>query len=211
MYGQLVSQFGRYIGHVAKNIGGVLETPKTVEQSGAVYQRNPAAKQREAMAFFDRQLFTTPTWLLDKTILDNTGRDPIYVITLLQIPVINQILSNATLNKLITAEAIDGADVYKITDLMADLNASIFSELKTNTAVDVYRRNLQKNYLARLIAIVSGPGANASNNDVSSVVKGELKALAVSIKKAASNANGQTKAHLDDLADRIDTALKAKE
>ncbi|WP_293306645.1 zinc-dependent metalloprotease, partial [Pedobacter sp. UBA5917] len=170
-----------------------------------------AVKQREAMAFFDQQLFTTPTWLLDKNILDNTGRDPIYVITLLQVPVINQILSNATLNKLITAEAIDGADAYKITDLMADLNASVFSELKTNTAVDVYRRNLQKNYLARLIAIVSGPGANASNNDVSSVVKSELKALAVSIKKAGSNANGQTKAHLDDLADRIDTALKAKE
>jgi len=210
MYGQLVSQFGRYMGHVGKNIGGVLETPKTVEQPGAVYKRNPAAKQREAMAFFDQQLFTTPTWLLDKAILDNTGRDPIYVITLLQVPVINQILSNATLNKLITAEAIDGADAYKITDLMADLNASIFSELKSGTPIDVYRRNLQKNYVARLISIVNDPAANASNNDISSVIKSELKALNDSIKKNILNASGPKKAHLEDLADRIDTSFKKK-
>jgi hypothetical protein len=210
MYGQLVSQFGRYMGHVAKNIGGILETPKTVEQSGTVYQRNSAAKQREAMAFFDQQLFTTPTWLLDKIIFDNTGRDPIYVVNLLQVPVINQILSNTTLNKLITAEAVDGADAYKITDLMADLSASIFSELKSGKPIDVYRRNLQKNYVARLI-ILSDPAANALGNDVSSVIKSELKALDDSIKKSILKASGLKKMHLEDLADRIDTSFKRNE
>jgi len=211
IYGQLIGQMGRYMGHVAKNIGGVLETPKTVEQAGTIYQRNPAAKQKEAMAFFDQQLFTTPNWLLDKTILDDMGRDPIYIVTLLQAPVISQLLSNATLNKLITAEALDGADAYKITDLIADLNASIFTELKSNTAIDVYRRNLQKNYLSRLITIVNVPAANASDSDVSSVVKGELRALNASIKTSAGNAAGLTKFHLEDLSDRIDAALKAKD
>jgi len=211
IYGQLVGQLGRYMGHVAKNIGGVLETPKTVEQTGTIYQRNPAAKQREAMAFFDQQLFTTPNWLLDKTILDDMGRDPIYIVTLLQGPVLSQLLSNATLNKLITAEALDGADAYKITDLIADLNASIFSELKSNKSIDVYRRNLQKYYLGRLIAIVSVPVANAPDSDVSSVVKGELKALRASIKTSALSASGQTRFHLEDLSDRIDSALKAKD
>jgi len=211
IYGQLVGQLGRYMGHVAKNIGGVLETPKTLEQAGTIYQRNPAAKQREAMAFFDQQLFTTPNWLLDKTILDDMGRDPIYIVTLLQGPVISQLLSNATLNKLITAEALDGADAYKITDLIADLNASIFSELKSNKSIDVYRRNLQKYYLGRLIAIVSVPVANAPDSDVSSVVKGELKALRASIKTSALSASGQSRFHLEDLSDRIDSALKAKD
>jgi uncharacterized protein YdeI (BOF family) len=211
IYGQLVGQLGRYMGHVAKNIGGVLETPKTVEQNGTVYQRNPAAKQKEAMAFFDRQLFTTPNWLLDKTILDDIGRDPVYIVTLLQVPVIGQLLSNATLNKLIIAEAVDGADAYNITDLIGDLNASIFSELKSNAAIDVYRRNLQKNYLTRLITIATVPATSAPNSDISSVVRGELKSLNVSIKTAAINATGLTKLHLEDLSDRIDTALKAKD
>ena len=126
MYGQLTTQLGRYMGHVAKNIGGVLETPKTVEQAGTIYQRNPAAKQKEAMAFLDKQLFTTPTWLLDKTILDDIGQDPTGVISRLQTPTLTRLVSNTTLSKLITAEAADGASAYKITDFFADINGSIF-------------------------------------------------------------------------------------
>ena len=35
MYGQLLSQFSRYMGHVANNIGGVYEQYKTADQAGA--------------------------------------------------------------------------------------------------------------------------------------------------------------------------------
>ncbi|MHA4896480.1 zinc-dependent metalloprotease [Pedobacter sp. PWIIR3] len=229
MYGQLTTQLGRYMGHVAKNIAGVLETPKTVEQAGTIYQRNPAAKQKEAMVFLDKQLFTTPTWLLDKTILDDIGQDPTTVISRLQAPTIGRLVSNTTLNKLITAEAADGASAYKITDFFTDMNASIFSELKSNSAIDVYRRNLQKTYIDRLIAIVTpsaggnttilstqgGRGMAAaaapSQSDVISVVKGQLKELSAAIKTSATSATGLSKYHLDDLSDRIDAALKAKD
>ncbi|MGY4384837.1 hypothetical protein ACVWYN_001871 [Pedobacter sp. UYP24] len=225
MYGQLTTQLGRYMGHVAKNIAGVLETPKTVEQAGTIYQRNPAAKQREAIDFLDKQLFTTPTWLLDKTILDDIGLDPTTVISRLQAPTIGRLVSNTTLNKLITAEAADGASAYKITDFFTDMNASIFSELKSSIAIDVYRRNLQKNYVDKLISLIN-PVANAlptqggrgmstiaapAQSDVISVVKGQLKELSASIKIAAGSATGLTKYHLDDLSDRIDNALKAKD
>ncbi|RZK45834.1 MAG: DUF5117 domain-containing protein, partial [Pedobacter sp.] len=73
MYGQLTSQYIRYMGHVTKNVAGILETPKMVEQGGVIYERNAAAKQREAMAFLNAQLFKTPTWLINKQILDVTG------------------------------------------------------------------------------------------------------------------------------------------
>ncbi len=224
MYGQLTTQLGRYMGHVAKNIAGVLETPKTVEQAGVIYQRNPATKQKEAIDFLDKQLFTTPTWLLDKAILDDIGQDPITVISRLQAPTIGRLISNNTLNKLITAEAADGASAYKITDFFADMNGSIFSELKSSTSIDVYRRNLQKNYVDRLISIVN-PVANAlstpggrnmaaagapAQSDVISVVKGQLKQLSASIKTTAATATGLTKYHLEDLSDRIDNALKSK-
>src|SRR5690606_754655 len=61
LYSELTNQFGRYMGHVAKNIGGIYETPKTVEQPGAVYSYTPRAVQKEAMNFLTRQLFVTPT------------------------------------------------------------------------------------------------------------------------------------------------------
>jgi hypothetical protein len=211
-YGQLTGQMMRYMSHVARNIGGVMETPKTVEQTGPVYQRNPAAKQKEAMAFLDRELFKTPSWLLDKNILGLTGIDPTYVITLMQLPVVGRILDNANLKKLIIAEAIDGADAYKITDLLTDLTGSIFSELKTGDQIDIYRRNLQKNYVNILINLISGEGAAANvTNDVSSNVTGELKSINAAIKRAAETMQGQTKLHLEDLSGRIESALKIKD
>jgi hypothetical protein len=228
MYGQLTTQLNRYMGHVSKNVGGVFETPKTVEQGGTIYQRTPAAKQKEAMVFLDQQLFTTPTWLLDQSILDKIGEDPISVVSRLQAPTLNRLVSNNTLSKLITAEAADGAGAYKITDFFTDMQGSVFSELKSNSAIDVYRRNLQKNYVEKLIAIVrpSAPAASSismvggritvgggapSQSDVVSVVKGQLRELNTAIKSSTASATGLTKYHLEDLSDRIDNALKAKD
>ena len=37
MYGQVLGQFNRYMGHVSANIGGVYEIYKTYDQEGAVY------------------------------------------------------------------------------------------------------------------------------------------------------------------------------
>ena len=230
MYGQLTTQFGRYMGHVAKNIGGVYENPKTVEQAGPVYERTPAATQKEAMNFLDVQLFKTPTWLINKPILDNIDENGLEVVGRLQSTTINRLLGTNTLTKLISAEAADGAGAYKITDLFTDLNGSIFTELKSNQPIDVYRRNLQKLYIDKLISIVkpaaapvavnavlSGGrggaaqgGITASQSDVSSVVKGELKELDAMIKTSVNSATGLSKYHLEDLASRIDDALDTK-
>lgn len=229
MYSQLTTQFGRYMGHVAKNIGGIYENPKTVEQAGSVYERTPAATQKEAMTFLDTQLFKTPTWLLNKPILDNISQDGLEVVGRLQNTTVNRILSTSTLTKLISAEALDGASAYKITDLFSDLNGSIFTELKSSQPIDVYRRNLQKLYVDKLISIVkpapmptavnailagrggsAQSGLTASQSDVMSVVKGQLRELDTTIKAGAGAATGLNKYHLQDLSDRIEDALDAK-
>src|SRR5215831_3029968 len=70
MYGQVVGQFSRYMGHVAKNVGGIQETFKSVEEPGDVYEVTPKAVQKDAVAFLNKQLFQTPIWLLDKNILN---------------------------------------------------------------------------------------------------------------------------------------------
>lgn len=231
MYGQLTTQFGRYMGHVAKNVGGIYENPKTVEQAGSIYERVPAATQKEAMDFLNRQLFVTPKWMLNQSILDNIDQNPLEVVSRLQGSTLSRLLSNNTLSKLVAAEATDGATAYKITDLFGDLNNSIFTELKSNATIDVYRRNLQKAYVDKLITIVkpaapaptavnavlTGRGGNiptglsASQSDVVSVVKGQLRDLDKSIKSAAgSQSDTLSKYHLQDLADRIEAALDSK-
>ncbi|TKC03904.1 zinc-dependent metalloprotease [Pedobacter frigoris] len=226
LYNEVVGQFGRYMGHVGKNVGGIYTSPKTIEEKGPVYVRTAAATQKEAMDFLSRNLFTTPTWLLDQPLMDVIGEDPVNVIGKVQGPAIARLTSTFTLNKLISAEAADGAAAYKITDLFSDLNNSIFTELKSNAAIDVYRRNLQKNYVDKLINIVKPPaaaaptgmggmmgqsGGGSSQSDVVSVVKGQLREILASVKSAAPSASGLSKYHLEDLSERIDNALKSKD
>jgi hypothetical protein len=229
MYGQLTTQFGRYVGHVAKNIGGIEETPKTVEQKGVIYQRTAAATQKEAMDFLGKNVFNTPTWLLNQEVLDNTGTNAMEVIYKVQNPVLTRLISSFTLSKLIEAEAVDGQKAYKITDMFADLQGSVFSEVKEEKAIDVYKRNLQKNYVEKMVNLLkpapastttataaAGRGSlpqsmvSVSQSDVTSVVKAQLKELNVMIKGAIPSVSGLSKYHLEDLSDRIDAALDPK-
>lgn len=68
MYGQLLGQFNRYMGHVSANVGGVYEYYKTSDQEGAVYTHVDKATQKEALQFIVNNLFKTPTWMLDENI-----------------------------------------------------------------------------------------------------------------------------------------------
>jgi hypothetical protein len=225
MYGQLITQFSRYMGHVAKNVGGVYENPKMVEQQGTIYERTPAAIQKQAMDFLNRQLFTTPKWLLNQQILDNIDQNPLEIVSRLQAFTLFRLTNTGTLNNLIAAEAEDGANAYKITDLFTDLNGYIFTELKANLLIDVYRRNLQKTYIDGLISILkpapvsllatssgkSSTGLRASQSDIQSLVKGQLRELNTQIKSAgASQTDLLSRYHLVDLSDRIDGALDSK-
>jgi len=231
MYGQLTGQFNRYMGHVAKNIGGVYENPKTVEQAGPVYERTPASTQKEAVKFLDKHLFTTPTWLLNQSVLDNIGSNPLMVMSRSQETVLNRLISNSTLSKLIAGEAVDGNKAYKITDFFADMNGTIFKEVKNNQAIDVYRRNLQKIYIEQLIELVKpapmpvataqgnagrgggtpSPTLNVRQSDVVSVAKAELRNIDRIVTVSLGNQSDALSAyHLQDISDRIKEALNPK-
>ncbi|MGI4020517.1 MAG: zinc-dependent metalloprotease [Janthinobacterium lividum] len=232
MYNQLTSQFTRYMGHVSKNIGGIYENPKTVEQTGVVYTYEPAASQKEAMLFLDQQLFTTPTWLLDKNILSDIGQSPVQVVYKLQNGVLNRIITNHNLYKMISAEAAIGSSAYKITDFYTDMQNMVFKELKSNQAIDVYRRNLQKLYVAKLIDMVkptpaptalsfaqaggrgqgdSAPDPEKEDTDVLSVTKAQLRSINALIKTAMPNTTDSlSNYHLMDLSERIELALNPK-
>ncbi|MEO5945810.1 MAG: zinc-dependent metalloprotease [Chitinophagaceae bacterium] len=226
MYGQVTGQFSRYLGHVAKYIGGIMETPKYVDQQGAVYEIVSEAKQKEAVDFLNKQLFTTPSWLIQKDIFERTGSSGLTIIGGVQDNILNRILSSRTLNKLTEAEASLGAPAYQITELFSDLKKGIMTELPTRKPVDIYRRNLQKSYVNILCNLVNPPKAstvttipgltistsNADKSDVRSVVRGHLSSLKNEINAAAiGTPDLMTKYHLQDLSKRIDNALNAKE
>lgn len=225
MYNGVVGQFQRYIGHVVKYIGGIMETPKMVEESGPVYENVSEAKQREAVEFLNKQLFATPTWLLNQDIFDKTGLNGLTVVGRIQDNAFSSIISNYTLTKLSNAEAAIGNKAYQITELLADLKKGIWSELPARKPVDIYRRQLQKSYVSTLASLlkVAPPVSMSSGgisltitqmpdkSDISSVIRGHLTALRTEILAALSGTTEiMTKYHLQDLAKTIDNALNPK-
>ena len=228
MYSQVTGQFSMYIGHAAKYIGGIMETPRMVEEKGAVYEIVSKAKQKEAVDFLNKQLFATPGWLINKDIFEKTGANAISTIGGLQDAILNRVLASRNLSKLIDAEAAQGIQAYSIADLFTDLKKGIWAELPRKAKIDVYRRNLQKSYINILdellnppqrgsspgiIIMVFGGGSaiNTEKSDIRSVVRAHLTLLRNEVKAASGGvADQMSRYHLQDIAIRIDNALNPK-
>ena len=222
IYGQLLTQFGRYMGHVTKNVGGIYTTPKTVEETGPVVQPVPYAKQKEAVTFLNQQLFATPTWLINKPLLSQTGGDAVSMMRNMQASTLSRLLSASTFSKLIAAEATGGPNTYTAFNLMADLKKGIWSELSTHKNIDVYRRNLQKAYIDNIAALTKAPSQNQgmqgfafqridpTTSDISSIARAHLVNLRNDIRAAIPSSTGMSRYHLQDLVVRIGAVLDPK-
>ncbi len=222
LYGNVTGQFTRYIGHVAGNVGGLERTPKRTEQQGPVYVFTDKAKQKRAINWIQENVFKTPSWVIQQNITALTNQTPQSIIANLQNRALNSLTSVATLQNLSRFEAEEPAKAYTISELLTDLRRGIFSELTTRSAIDLYRRQLQKIYVERLIALVKeqpqapagmsmfAPGNLSNIQDGKSLVKYQLRTLETEIRSAAGSANTATRAHLLDLQDRIKNALDPK-
>lgn len=223
IYKEVVAQYNRYTGHVRKNIGGIETTPSFVEQGKTVYKYTPKSKQKEAVKFLQEQLFTTPKWLLDKNLFAYIGVNNVGAFANVQKTNINSLLSANTLSKLVDFERFDPANAYTASALLTDLKNGIWSELKTNAAIDIYRRDLQKMYVDALVKLVKPeekPKApvmstgrtfqppTIDDNDGLSVVKGHMKSLMNEIKTALPSVkDSQTRLHLQDVMERLKNGL----
>lgn len=227
LYGEVRSQFLTYMRHVTKYVGGIMETPRTREEGSPVYEIVSKSKQKEAVDFITKQLFTTPSWLINDAIFDRTGNTPLGVVGPLQDNVLNQLLSSRTLQKLIDAESELGANAYSIVELMDDLKKGIWSELAGRRKIDVFRRNLQRSHISLLDGLLNPPRggtgglsivinvggggsvtSNSEKSDIRSVVRSQLISLRSEIKSASIGATDQmTRLHLQDLLVRVDNSL----
>jgi Met-zincin/Domain of unknown function (DUF5117)/Domain of unknown function (DUF5118) len=226
IYGEVVSQFRRYIGHVCYNFGGIYETFKKNSQAGSVYEYVSKATQKEAADFINKQVFTTPLWLINKDVATKTNTNATTTILTLQEAALNRMLSTNAMNKMLNAEAALGNQAYTVNDLLAGLKQSVFTELAARKPIDIYRRNLQKTYVERLGSIINPPAAagftisfggapapvvDTKKSDILSYLKGharELKALADAA--AATATDKASKYHLQDLSDRLRKILDPK-
>lgn len=225
IYNEVVNQFNRYMGHVAANVGGMSENFKTYDQKGPVYAYLPKSKQKEALAFYKQQLFTTPLWLINKEELSKFDNGVLLnKIKAVQTGTLANLLSPSRIARLLDNETKNGtASAYTLPELFTDLRSSIFEAGKT----DAFKRNLQRAYVDQLASLMTkdldfppGFSADAAANygmtpinvnlsDIRPLARAELKTL-LATTKAKTTGDVITKAHYADLATRINNILNPK-
>ena len=225
MYRQVLSQFNRYMGHVTSNIGGVYQFYKTHDQSGAVYTHVEKSHQKNCMNFIQKELFKTPTWMIDKNILNkiefagNTNR-----IRATQSRTLNNILDFGRMARMIENEAINGNQAYSLIEMMSDLKRGIWAELYTHKKIDVYRRNLQLAYLDRINYIMNEDQSSipswargrittvkVGQSDIRTIAVGQLLELRKEIKKSMKKSyDKMSTMHLEMASSKINRILNGK-
>ena len=216
LYQQVVIQWNRYLGHVARNVGGVYENHKTYDQDGTVYQVVPRAKQEEAMAFLQRDGFSVPDWLLDDNVLDRIQHAGAFeLIRGMQVANVNLILDPGRLARMIEAEARQGSNVYSPVEMMEDLRTGIWDELRTGRTIHTIRRNLQMGHIDRLKYLMrddidsnTSTPVNASQSDIHALARGELNTLKSDITRGLRRTTDpMSRLHLQEAVARIDNIL----
>lgn len=227
LYGQVLAQYNRYMGHVSNNIGGVYEYYKTYDQEGGVYTPVSKEHQKKCMQFLQEQLFKTPQWLLDQDIFSRTEYSgSVERIRAVQVTTLNRMLSLGKMARLIENETANGKDAYRLLDMLRDLRRGIWSELPNGRTIDTYRRNLQKAHIDRLGYLMTAGNeakkptfngyqkstvVNASQSDIRSVARAELNTLKRAIRNAlAVTRDSMSRYHLQDAVERIDLILDPK-
>jgi hypothetical protein len=223
MYGQVIAQFNRYMGHVRTNVGGVEEVYKSSGEDAAVYTHTSKEMQKSAVDFLNKQLFATPTWMIDDEIISRIGDfGALEKIRTIQVTTLNGLLDWGRLGRVIENEALNGNKAYKFTELFDDLRKGIWTELSSGKSIDVYRRALQRAHIERLEVLLTdspaqvpaqfrqfaGPQINASQSDIRPMARGELKTLQTQISAAIGRTSDRmSKLHLEDALARIEKIL----
>lgn len=199
MYNEVLDQYLRYAGHVMMYIGGVYQTPKTVEQQGVVYEYVEKEKQQEAVKFIIDNYLNEPQWLFNDIIYAKIGLNYADVASKITGNIVRRLLQDYRFISLLEAENTLGEDkIYTVEQYFDDLNNAIFSESSSNRKLSMYARLLQKSYIDHLLNIMPTLKKDATNStvvigynpavyDMGGLVLYQLQKLQKQLEKAKSN------------------------
>lgn len=210
LYDNVAGQWNRYTGHVLVNVGGVVQTRKRQGQDGVIFEMVPEETQARAVDYLNRQVFATPTWLLDAEILGRTtGSGVPDQVRGRQVYALNGLLNVERMKRLVEQEAFHGDAAYSLGEMLDDVGEGVWSEVAAGRATDAYRRNLQRAYLDRMGTLMADTAALES--DVAPFARGQLVTLRAELERGVSRTNhAATRLHYRDAVARIDKILDPK-
>lgn len=129
----------------------------------------------------------------------------------LQRGVLNQLMSDSVASRLLDSERKSPKDALRLMELYTRLSRSVWSELGRDADIPASRRELQREHVGRIAAMLVRPAA-LSRADARSLLRAQAQTLHESIESAASSPklSSEARAHLRDSADTLMQALTAK-
>ncbi|WP_425237175.1 zinc-dependent metalloprotease [Ulvibacterium sp.] len=224
VYQGVIKQYENYLFHVAKNIGGIYVTPKTMGEQGEVYCPVTKQSQKEALAFLNNHIFKEPKWLINNEILNKTfSPQSKESITKTMESIVINLLGGSRMSRMtFIAERYEDEDVYTPEAYLDDLHQLIWGDMNVFYSTTPYRRKLQKAYVANMIALYKPSEAEGvvegilaklsegytSNTDVRSLALDNLAMLQQKIKGTIPViTHRMTKAHLNYLKKEIEEVI----
>jgi hypothetical protein len=206
LYNSAIGQFGRYVGHVTANIGGVYEHVKTADQEGAVYSRVPAARQRESIEFLKTQVFKTPEWLIRDDILSRIEESGIVDrIRRFQASALNRLFDDERLYRLCETDALGDQTMFGLAELFKTTHTAIWSDLDGVQPIDMYKRNLHRAYLDVMETLMGLEGDKYDQSDIKAQVRHSLKRILTRTERATGGTARDI--HLADVHARVKKIL----
>ena len=215
LYKALKDQYTRYMTHVLKNLGGAYYTVRSEDGPGEVYSLPSPAMQKEALTFFNGQLFDTPYWLLDKNVIYKASEPAATgFVEDLQVKVLNTLLDIKQINLMLgNVRQFGTSKALPVDEYIAIIHEGVWRELRSTKPViiDPYRRNLQKSYLGALKDIMFSNDAEETETDAYSIVRADLLRLQGEVERALPQVSEPlSRYHMEDIAARIKKALAVK-
>ncbi len=229
LYGRTVGQWATEMGHVARIVGGQYKQEKRVGQNGPVYTPVEPARQKAAVQYLLDNAYTTPTWLLDRSILSKLEPSgSLNRVGNAQVRSLGSLLSNDRLQRMLEFEALaaNKRDVYPVANFLADVRSGLWKELNSGAPIDAFRRRLQRVYLETMNTKINPPApapggqgggggfgqqAPVGTADFRPILKAEMRALDASLAAAIGRTSDtMTRAHLQDARDQIKEMLSTE-
>jgi hypothetical protein len=207
MHGALLGQWRREMVHVANVIGGVRLVNLYFGDADRRYFPIDGTRQRDAMEFLGEHAFRTPMIFLQPAITRRIGAAGASDRVLqAQRSVLRVLINKERIKRMAEIVELDGGGAYPAVEMLADLTASIWSELDTSRpSVDLYRRNLQR---AHVDLLAERLDADDPASDLPALARGELTELRARCHTALeAEPDTTTRRHLEDVSSRIGLAL----
>ncbi len=163
---------------------------------------SPALQRRLAPSFFERSESANlqTEFALAQTVLD------------LQRALLNRLMGDAMAARVLDSEAKTSppAQPLRLGELYAQLETDIWSELADGRDIPQARRELQREHLNRMAALVLRPGT-LTRSDARAQLRSRATALAQRIERASRRGGigAEARAHLQDSAESLRAALAA--